>query len=426
MNWADHREWIRYYLRDPDGNIWSDALLLRLFNDESQRLQVRKNVLEKIEVLRIPPFFEMAITQPWEWDFVDHTAGKVYEAFNRHDQSGFTFCNNWEAQELWGLSGTVTAQEGTQYTQPWEAFAGITAAKPVPFHFPDDFREAIYLSLDRREMEASSQKILSSLDPSWQTTGGEAVVYWRPDSESNLFHVYPLQTTNNWNDVEELPELYDFGYTQDWEAEGNYLSGNGFKFTVEDSVHGTENTYVWEDVAEGEDKEGTIWTETVPGTWLDAAILDNQQGMLLFAGSETVNDQLGTVVNREGSYMQPDQGIAIDTVDDEDNITLVFKVVPVDLVVDTDESAWPDFLAKYVRYAVLERAFGANTDGRIESLRDYWGKRKKLGDLVIDKFLAKRRTDRDYRLRTKGGPSRRLVRDPRLPDNFANISHRSG
>ena len=39
-----------------------------------------------------------------------------------------------------------------------------------------------------------------------------------------------------------------FGYSETFEADDVYIAGNGFKFTVEDTTNGTENTYTWEEL----------------------------------------------------------------------------------------------------------------------------------------------------------------------------------
>ncbi|MCH8135131.1 MAG: hypothetical protein IIB77_04030 [Proteobacteria bacterium] len=46
-----------------------------------------------------------------------------------------------------------------------------------------------------------------------------------------------------------------FGYSEQFEADDAYISGTGFKFTVEDTIHGTENTYSWEELFEDREDE---------------------------------------------------------------------------------------------------------------------------------------------------------------------------
>ena len=47
---------------------------------------------------------------------------------------------------------------------------------------------------------------------------------------------------------------YAYGYSEDFEADDAYIAGNGFKFTITDSTHGTENTFTWESVFESSDQ----------------------------------------------------------------------------------------------------------------------------------------------------------------------------
>ena len=93
-----------------------------------------------------------------------------------------------------------------------------------------------------------------------------------------------------------------------------------------------------------------------------------------------------------------------------------------DLEDGSDESEFPRFIQKYIEYGTLERAYSANTDGKIESLGDYWALRRKMGLEAIKRFKGKRKTDRDYRLITKGEPTgRRHRKEPRLPDTYPAV-----
>jgi len=62
-----------------------------------------------------------------------------------------------------------------------------------------------------------------------------------------------------------------------------------------------------------------------------------------------------------------------------------------------------------------------DNDGKIDSLRDYWQWRAKLGIAIIKKYMTLRRQDRDYRLVTPGVPGRRVRKHPRLPDEYPAV-----
>lgn len=67
----------------------------------------------------------------------------------------------------------------------------------------------------------------------------------------------------------------------------------------------------------------------------------------------------------------------------------------------------PSVFLKYIEYGTLERCFGADNDGFIPSLRDYWKMRKEAGIQAIHRMLRMRVKDRDYCL---GMGSRAAVR----------------
>jgi len=50
---------------------------------------------------------------------------------------------------------------------------------------------------------------------------------------------------------------FAYGYAHDWELDGAYISGTGYKFTTTDTPHSTENTQTWEALFETSDVEST-------------------------------------------------------------------------------------------------------------------------------------------------------------------------
>jgi hypothetical protein len=107
-----------------------------------------------------------------------------------------------------------------------------------------------------------------------------------------------------------------------------------------------------------------------------------------------------------------------DTLDVDGNLVVFFESRAVDLDDSDDESLLPDFLQRYVEYGVISRAYKANTDGKIQSLADYWAMRRVAGIAAIKRFMSKRLVDRDYRLETGRMSSDSQYRHPRLPDEY--------
>jgi len=148
-------------------------------------------------------------------------------------------------------------------------------------------------------------------------------------------------------------------------------------------------------------------------TWED----EDGEGMVTSVGSDTTDSDEGIIIRRTGSLLSGEAGPAINVIDDDNNILIIYNISPKEINGLGDETDFPPYINKYIRYRVLQLAFGANTDGRIESLSTYWGQRAKLGLDVIKRFRDNRYKDRDYVMYTKGSGSMRF-RHPRLPDAY--------
>ena len=85
MNWDSLKKRIRRFLRDPDGNIWDDATLLRLWNDEQSDICMKAGLLERIQALRVPPMYQQSYQWDWEWRYTEST-GKRYQCHRYHQQ----------------------------------------------------------------------------------------------------------------------------------------------------------------------------------------------------------------------------------------------------------------------------------------------------------------------------------------------------
>jgi hypothetical protein len=146
---------------------------------------------------------------------------------------------------------------------------------------------------------------------------------------------------------------------------------------------------------------------------------DRQVGMVTGIPDLTLDSDYGTIADIPGYFSNQDRGIVTEVIPYANNVIFIFEAEPTKIENLTDESDWPDFLQKYVEYCALHHAFNANTDGKNDALRDFWGKRMEWGIQVIKTFMDKRYEDRNYRLVTKRGiPGMRNRRQPRLPDTY--------
>ena len=131
---------------------------------------------------------------------------------------------------------------------------------------------------------------------------------------------------------------------------------------------------------------------------------------------------MGIVTLRTGSGLSQPEGVAVEVLETTNNLLLAFDVAPLEITGLGDELSFPSHLTRYVRFRVLQKAYAANTDGKIPSLSIFWRERYRLGIQAIKKHMARRRSDRDYRLAIKGIPAMRGKRHPRLPDSYPAVN----
>ena len=181
---------IRRFLRDPDGNIWSDAQLMHFWNDEQLEFGRTGTPDEAVTILRHPAPYKMAYLFPWEWHYGNPDHGNAYRALIYHRPWQGACGYNWEAQAAGINSGSATAR-GTQYTQPWEAYIGIDPAQMSPMWLPEDFQEVIFAAYDKDPLEFITWKDLQGQDRTFSSYAGEPRQYTVRDDVSNEFYLYP-------------------------------------------------------------------------------------------------------------------------------------------------------------------------------------------------------------------------------------------
>jgi hypothetical protein len=91
-----------------------------------------------------------------------------------------------------------------------------------------------------------------------------------------------------------------------------------------------------------------------------------------------------------------DTGMMIDVVTLDDAFFCVYEPIPTPVDDTTSKTDWPDWIVPAVEYATLERAYGADSDGFIPSLRDYWAMRKEAAIQALRRFKRARLNDREF------------------------------
>ena len=343
MTWATELQKLRRYLRDPDGNIWSEGLLRDLWNEAQSDLQNRTTILEDVASISIPPRYQISYVHDWEQQFVPD-GWTAYRCF-RNQGDYFAFTSRFEAQVAAGI-GTDGTDEGAAVTHPWEAWVHTSVGHEIPLPLPRNFHATKWLSYDRDPIAITTRRRVQETGSSWVTHQGTAQAYYHTDDVSNQIVLWPRPTTADWRDGAEDP------------------------------------------------------------------------GMLTHIEDDTNAVDTGTITRRTGTLLSGDEGMAVDAIELDDNMLLAYDIAPTDMTSLSSEPDWPEYMRRYVRYGVLQRAYGTNTDGHIPTLAAYWADRYKLGVEALKQFRRKR-TVRTRRL----GSTVRTRRDmrPRLPDTFPAI-----
>lgn len=218
MDWSGQRTRIRRFLRDPNGNIWSDNLLLRLFNNEQFNIHNVLGLLDDVQVVRVPPMYQKSYLYDWEYFLSDHAIGYPYVALSYHDQSESVLCYTWEVEQL-ARSNATTGDPGTYYTQPWECWYVSTPGKPPPVWLPERFHEVKFIAYDKDPLTSTTQKEIQQSDSTWKSRQGTPVKYWRDEKLENHVVIYPIPSSVTWiNITGEGMLVYDSEDTTDDET----------------------------------------------------------------------------------------------------------------------------------------------------------------------------------------------------------------
>lgn len=198
MIWSDQLVKIRRYLRDPNGNIWSDALIKTIYNDIQKEVQHKTQILEDVIALRTPPLYQMSYMYDHEWNQLPTSNSQFYQVFHYHQQSNAICAYDWEGQALNKVDESES-EVGTRFTHPWEAHTSITPGAEIPYRFPADFGALKFITYDREPITFTTRKEIEQRDPSYLIHTGSPVYYYRPDDLDNSFVPYPYPSTA-WTD----------------------------------------------------------------------------------------------------------------------------------------------------------------------------------------------------------------------------------
>ena len=207
MNVVSQLTRIRRFLRDPNKRIWDDDYLINIFNDVSEEIQNKTNLLQQVTVIKVPPSYRWSYMYDWEYAYIPTTEKGFYQCLRQHQQADQVYCFEWELQQVWGITPDVTAQ-GSMFTHPFEAWF-LSPDDAIKIRFPMDYRDTIYMAFDKDPIDFRSRKTIQQGDSQYLTTSGTPYYYYRPDTLDNSFVLYPRPTTSNWTDGEGIALFND-------------------------------------------------------------------------------------------------------------------------------------------------------------------------------------------------------------------------
>lgn len=236
MTWADDLTKIRRFLRDPNGNIWTEAFLRHCYNDVQMDYAHRTMALEDVAIQRIPGLFQGAYLYEWEWRYLG--AERAYHALTRHDE--FALCAAWEAQEVTAISSDAS-DAGSHFTQPWEAYM-TTPGDVVKVRFPRNLNSITFIAYDDDAIDATSKKLVQSKDSSYAKTEGTPVSFYAYDQDDYV--LYPRPSVSFYNEISgEGVATFADGDTEDVTTgtvairTASYDTGEGVSVDILDSAN---------------------------------------------------------------------------------------------------------------------------------------------------------------------------------------------
>lgn len=426
MNFLDILVRARRYLRDPEALIWDAEQLCLYWNEAKDEIAQKTGYFTRARTLRYPSQGIMTYQWDWEYEYTHADRLPAYKMFRVLQQSDMIITYPWEA--TYSTTDIDSTDEQYRVTQWWEAYYA-TSAEPPKVVISDNLVAIRYAAFDNSTITHRDERVIKQGDGYYKTTQGEAQNYYFTDDVSKEIVIYPVPTIDlnayltsdgvyvtvggayvtvedsfssvfNNELLKDTVSFYaDKAYTHAWEDTYDHAGDDPYLFGTYSTTDKMTFMYTWEyDLAEGHEPTEDPNTYRFMYYWEYPTATGNLPG---FANA---SDEADTVTT--------------DELTTDSNLFLIYDYLPADVVdYEDDITDIPEYLVHVIIAGMLERAFGADCDGFIPTLRDYWKMRKEIGIKAINLFKSLKYRDRDYRL---GGydQSHGRKRYPQLPSYF--------
>lgn len=174
---------VRKLFRDWNKDIFSDAELIRIYNEVMMSFIRETSILETYTAMPVPPTQGTILTFRWEEDY-GGKHGNFFYPFNQP----YVATQPWEYASSIGVEPQATGGYTSSFA--WESVYANLQHR-IRHYFPGNFIEALFMAHNERPMEWEFRSNIEKGNTAFKTKTGVYPIAYIEDSESNSFYLYP-------------------------------------------------------------------------------------------------------------------------------------------------------------------------------------------------------------------------------------------
>lgn len=412
---SDDLTLIRTRLHD-DGDIWTDAELVRYYNDGYREILAKSGAFNRLLPLDVPGRHSYAVS--YSWESMRHTNGGTWwfpflACYNATRQA----TSQWEVEHLDKVTPSASM---TGLTMQWERVYVDSTDRHFYFGLPADHERVKRLEWNGRALFPAAVREFDEVDDAWMTRVGEPNWWTTGVGQVRSVEVYDIIT--NYIQAYQLVDAtagiprgfsgdraYSIDEVDSYNATNAYayatqgdkdalvqattalISGLGYRFTdePEDKTLGFA-VYAWElQMLNGD----TVTIQTGDGEYDTQPLIF---GLGLIRSMVSAERQYVPMVSEAAPYEL--LGTIRDWRSSDDNLMALETVVPpVDLGTTDAPVLIPGPFQKYLRYYVWSRAFGREGEGQRLDVAQHYEARFARGVALLKRYGDSASMDRVYR-----------------------------
>jgi len=412
---------VRVSLRDPDAVVYSQDLLMDLYNQAQDQFNKDTGLHIRIQGVHVPGLNDYTRTYEWEEEY----GSGAMRRFGEHYGATGQFCTHeWEAA---AIRGYTPQDDVSSYrvTHSWEIYQIEGAADWDYLKFPNDFDKAIMVAFDKRRLTPFSEKQLQQTSRAYKTNTGRVTGYCLVGQDQEReFALYPRTNDYTFEAIDHEASDVDSGYCFDWESSNSHFTSDSRSSgKITDESNGYECIYRWEVpfIAGDTNPDSTFDFGGYYATNnYDVTVGALTEGMIISVDADSTTTETGTFYRWDDDIVGDSYGIMVDYVSLDDNVLVVYYPRVTRVADPTDDiELWLDWQVKYIERLMISLAFLCNNNRYNQEASKFWKMRYQDGLSVISRYKAKRTADRRVALKSnstrRAGQRRGLVD---LPEDY--------